>query len=83
MTCSYTGLDLGVYEFLGLNASTTNTAWNSQPGRNHIWAQADYIGADIAAVGWSDQVRFYQQSGKSRMVQGSLSNITWTEAFVI
>jgi CDP-diacylglycerol pyrophosphatase len=79
----YSGLDLGVYEFLGNNASSTNTTWNSQPGRNHIWAEADYVGADIAAVGWSDQVRFFQQSDKLRVVQGSLSNTTWTEAFVI
>jgi hypothetical protein len=79
----YTGLDSGVYEFLGNNASSTDTEWDSQPGRNHIWAEADYAGADIAAVGWSDQVRFFQQSDKVRMVQGALSNTTWTEAFVI
>ncbi|TVY56559.1 hypothetical protein LSUE1_G009886, partial [Lachnellula suecica] len=79
----YTGLDTGVYEFLGNNASTMATVWNAQPGRNHIWAQADYVGADIAAVGWNDQVRFIQQQATERLVQGALSNTTWTEKFVL
>lgn len=30
---------------------------------------------------WLDQVRFFQIA-KNKMVQGSLSNMTWTEAFV-
>ena len=47
----YTGLDLGIYEFLGGYTSLKNKTWLAQPGRNHIWAEADYVGADIAAVG--------------------------------
>jgi hypothetical protein len=78
----YTGVDLGIYEFLGSNASrTTNTTWAPSPGRNHVWAEADYIGADISAVGWNSSVRFYQVK-QGKMVEGSLVNKTWTEAFV-
>jgi hypothetical protein len=47
----YTGLDQGIYEFLGGFVSNKNKTWLAQPGRNHIWATADYVGADITAVG--------------------------------
>lgn len=77
----YTGTDTKIYEFLQLNVSTTTGTWNAQSGHNHIWASADYIGEDITAVGWLDQVRFYQVNGDS-MVQGSLSGTIWTETFL-
>jgi len=77
----YTGIDSGVYEFLGSNASTTNTTYAAQPGRNHIWATADYPGADISAVGWLDEVRFFQVA-QGKMVQGILNHTIWTETFV-
>ncbi|PMD46119.1 hypothetical protein L207DRAFT_206113 [Hyaloscypha variabilis F] len=77
----YTGLDLGIYEFLGGYASLKNKTWLAQPGRNHIWAEADYVGADITAVGWLDQVRFFQVA-QNKMVEGSLNSSTWTESFV-
>jgi hypothetical protein len=78
----FTGRDQGIYEFLGSNASqTTNTTWAPQPGRNHIWATADYVGADIAATGWKDQVRFFQMT-QGKLAQGALSGSSWTESFV-
>ncbi|KAH7342598.1 hypothetical protein BKA65DRAFT_478470 [Rhexocercosporidium sp. MPI-PUGE-AT-0058] len=78
----YTGLDLGIYEFLGSGASkSVNTTWAGQPGRNHLWATADFIGAPITAVGWDDQARFYQVKA-GNLAEGHLSNMTWTEAFI-
>ncbi|KAH7419431.1 hypothetical protein BKA64DRAFT_16398 [Cadophora sp. MPI-SDFR-AT-0126] len=78
----YTGLDAGIYEFLGSGASqTTNTSWAPQPGHNHLWAAADFVGAPISAVGWADQARFYQVK-EGDLAEGSLSNTTWTEAFI-
>lgn len=72
----YTGLDGGISEFLGSNVSTTDTDWAPQPGRNHIWAMADDVGADVSALGWRDQVSM------GRLVQGILSDVVWTESFV-
>ncbi|KAH9216096.1 hypothetical protein DL95DRAFT_388101, partial [Leptodontidium sp. 2 PMI_412] len=78
----YTGLDAGIYEFLGSGASKTiNTSWAPQPGRNHLWATADFVGAPISAVGWDDQARFYQVK-RGNLAEGALKNTTWTEAFI-
>ena len=74
-------MDSGIYEFLGSNASTTSTNWEAQPERNRVWATADFPGLDITAVGWEDEVRFFQVE-HGRLVQGSLNNTTWTESFV-
>ncbi|RDW87943.1 hypothetical protein BP5796_03637 [Coleophoma crateriformis] len=77
----YTAADLGIYEFLGSNVSTTNTTWGVRPGRNHVWSTADYPSADISAVGWRDQARFFQLT-QGKIIEGSLDNTTWTEAFI-
>ncbi|KAK0125574.1 hypothetical protein ONS96_009410 [Cadophora gregata f. sp. sojae] len=78
----YTGIDAGIYEFLGSNVSrTTNTSWLAQPGHSHLWAPADFVGAPITAVGWGDQARFYQVK-EGDLAEGSLDNTTWTEAFI-
>ncbi|CZR56945.1 uncharacterized protein PAC_06834 [Phialocephala subalpina] len=78
----FTGTDTSIYEYVGNNASqTTNTKWINQPSRQRIWANADYAGADVTALGWTDQVRFWQVS-QGKMVQGALNNATWTETFV-
>ena len=49
----YTGLDSGIYEFLGsgLNTPGKTLQWVTQPEQSTIWAPADYPAADIAAVG--------------------------------
>ncbi|RDW68230.1 hypothetical protein BP5796_08887 [Coleophoma crateriformis] len=77
----YTGNDAGIYEFLGNNSSTNATQFAAQPGRNHLWAVADYPGADISAVGWSTEARFFQIS-QGKLAEGSLSNVTWSESIV-
>ncbi|KAI6245414.1 hypothetical protein HI914_06649 [Erysiphe necator] len=83
----YTGLDKGVYEFV-LNGTSGSDGWagsNSsfypQPDGSRPWAEADYEGADISAIGWKDQVRFFQPA-RGRMVMGELNNMTWGEIFV-
>jgi hypothetical protein len=37
--------------------------------------------ADEIICRWLDQVRFFQVA-QGKMVEGSLSNVTWTESFV-
>ncbi|RDW72811.1 hypothetical protein BP6252_06718 [Coleophoma cylindrospora] len=77
----YTAGDQGIYEFLGTNVSTSKTTWGVRPGRNHVWSTADYPSADISAVGWQDQARFFQIT-QGKIIEGSLDNTTWTEAFI-
>ncbi|CZT51972.1 uncharacterized protein RSE6_13203 [Rhynchosporium secalis] len=78
----YTGLDGGIYEFLGFNASkATNAKWAAQPRRNHLWHTADHIGAPITAIGWNDQARFYQVK-EGDLAEGHLDGQIWTEAFI-
>ncbi|KAJ5050568.1 uncharacterized protein L3040_002445 [Drepanopeziza brunnea f. sp. 'multigermtubi'] len=78
----YTGLDKGIYEFIGSRASTTvNTAWDALPTRNSTWGEADIVGAPISAVGWDDQARFYQIM-RGTLAENSLDNTTWTESFI-
>ncbi|KAF4632186.1 hypothetical protein G7Y89_g5943 [Cudoniella acicularis] len=77
----YTGTDSGAYEFLGSEASTTNTTWVGQPGRSYVWATAACAGMDISAVGWKDQARFFMRD-QSGMIMGVLGNGTWSEKFV-
>lgn len=83
----YTGLDKGVYEFV-LNGTGGSYGWagstssfHPQPDGSRPWAEADYEGADISAIGWKDQVRFFQPA-RGRMVMGELNNMTWGEIFV-
>lgn len=78
----YTGLDTLIYEFLGSKVSTRSKNYATQPGQNHIWGAADIVGADIASVGWKDQVRFFQIND-NKMAMGNLNNTLWTEAFVV
>ncbi|KAG9234426.1 hypothetical protein BJ875DRAFT_441313 [Amylocarpus encephaloides] len=78
----YTGLDSRVYEFIGSNASLeTNTSWAAQPQTQKTWATAELVGSDITAIGWDDQVRFYQKA-KGRIAEGALQNTTWTQKFL-
>ncbi|RKF66858.1 hypothetical protein GcC1_108002 [Golovinomyces cichoracearum] len=83
----YTGLDKGVYEFVlnGTSGSSGTTGSNSsfqpQPDGSRPWAEADYEGADITAIGWEDQVRFFQPA-RGRLVMGELNDTTWGEIFV-
>ncbi|KAL3426765.1 hypothetical protein PVAG01_00274 [Phlyctema vagabunda] len=75
----YTGLDRNIYEFTSNKASTVSPEWVPQPITNSTWATADYIGADVTAVGWDDQVRFFQMN-EGKVFERILSNTTWTEA---
>ncbi|KAI1004487.1 hypothetical protein K3495_g3728 [Podosphaera aphanis] len=80
----YTGLDKGVYEFVlnGTNTSNnSNTSFQPQPDGSRPWAEADYVGADITAIGWDDQLRFFQPA-RGRLVMGELNNTNWGEIFV-
>ncbi|KAK6584873.1 hypothetical protein PZA11_003097 [Diplocarpon coronariae] len=78
----YTGLDRGIYEFLGSRASQmTNTSWSTLPGRDPIWAEADVVGASLAAYGWNDQGRFYHIRN-GRLAEASLVNRTWTQSSI-
>ncbi|KUJ21719.1 uncharacterized protein LY89DRAFT_681140 [Mollisia scopiformis] len=78
----FTGLDQRIYQYIGSNASqTTSTSWSQQPSSQRLWSNADYVGADITAVGWKNQIRFFQIS-QGKMAQGTLNNQTWSETFV-
>lgn len=80
MRAYYVGTDKGVYEFINTSPSSS-TSWNSLPDQSSVWTDADQAGAGISAVGWEDQVRFFQIIG-GELVQAALSNETWTEGFV-
>lgn len=76
----YTGLDSLIYEFVGSNASTTKS-YSAQPSNQREWTNADIVGGAITAVGWKDQVRFFQQS-QGVLIEGVLSNTTWSQVSV-
>lgn len=59
----------------------STSSFHPQPDGSRPWAEADYEGADISAIGWKDQVRFFQPA-RGRMVMGELNNMTWGEIFV-
>jgi hypothetical protein len=71
----------GSTSFLGSNVGMTDTDWAPQPGRNHTWAMADDLDADVSAVGWGDRVRFHQIS-RWKLVEGRLSSVAWTDSFM-
>ncbi|CAD6506145.1 BgTH12-07075 [Blumeria graminis f. sp. triticale] len=77
----YTGLDKGIYEFVLNGTDATDTSFQPQPDGTRPWGEADYVGADITAVGWKDQIRFFQPA-RGRLVMGELNDTTWGEVFV-
>lgn len=77
----FTGLDKGVYEFVLNGTTALNSTFQPQPDGSRPWAEADYEGADISAIGWKDQVRFFQPA-RGRLVMGELNNTSWGEVFV-
>ncbi|PBP18204.1 hypothetical protein BUE80_DR011105 [Diplocarpon rosae] len=78
----YTGLDRGIYEFIGSKASQTgNTTWSPLPDHNPAWVEADTVGASIAAFGWNEQGRFYHVKN-GNLVEAALANTTWSQVSI-